>query len=83
MRLMVSMGRGGSGKTSFVALVAKYRIEIGDMPLFLVDVDPDQNPREMIGIDLEEERIRTISELLVETFQRRAALKLEYPLRKG
>ncbi len=68
MKKIVSMGRGGSGKTSFVALMTKYFVEIGDTPLLLVDVDPDQNLGEMVGIDLKEERKKTISELLIETF---------------
>ncbi len=68
MKTLVIMGRGGTGKTSFVALIAKYFIEIGDTPLLLVDVDPDQNLGEMIGIDLEEVGKKTISDLLVETF---------------
>jgi CO dehydrogenase maturation factor len=62
------MGRGGTGKTSFVALMTKYLIETGETPLLLVDVDPDQNLAEMVGIDLKEKGKRTISELLVETF---------------
>ncbi|MEM3626632.1 MAG: AAA family ATPase [Candidatus Bathyarchaeia archaeon] len=62
------MGRGGTGKTSFVALMAKYFIEIGGTPLLLVDADPDQNLGEMVGVDLKEEGKKTISELLVETF---------------
>jgi len=68
MKTIVTMGRGGTGKTSFVALMAKYFIEIGDIPMLLVDVDPDQNLGEMVGIDLEEVGKKTISELLVETF---------------
>jgi len=68
MRLIVSMGRGGTGKTSFVALIAKYFIKIGDTPMLLIDADPDQNLAEAVGIDLEEERRKTISELLIETF---------------
>ncbi|MEM2110836.1 MAG: AAA family ATPase [Candidatus Bathyarchaeia archaeon] len=68
MKLIVSMGRGGCGKTSFVALMAKYFIEIGDIPILLVDADPDQNLAEVLGIDLDKERIRTISDLLSETF---------------
>ena len=62
------MGRGGSGKTSFVALITKYFIEIGDAPILLVDADPDQNLAEVVGIDLEKEGRKTISELLIETF---------------
>ncbi|MDH5438004.1 MAG: AAA family ATPase, partial [Candidatus Bathyarchaeota archaeon] len=68
MKKIVSMGRGGSGKTSFVALITKYFIEIGDTPLLLIDVDPDQNLGEMVGIDFMEEEKKTISELLIETF---------------
>jgi len=68
MKKIVSMGRGGSGKTSFVALMTKYLIEIGEEPLLLVDVDPDQNLGEMVGVDLREKGKETISELLIETF---------------
>jgi len=68
MKKIVSMGRGGTGKTSFVALMTKYFIEIGEEPLLLVDVDPDQNLGEMVGVDLREEGKETISELLIETF---------------
>jgi len=68
MAVIVSMGRGGTGKTSFVALMTKYSLEAGEHPLLLVDVDPDQNLGEMVGVDLKEEGRRTISELLVETF---------------
>ncbi|MEM3731371.1 MAG: AAA family ATPase [Candidatus Bathyarchaeia archaeon] len=68
MKTLVTMGRGGTGKTSFVALMTKYFIEIGDAPLLLVDADPDQNLGEMVGVDLKEEGKKTISELLVETF---------------
>jgi len=68
MKKIVSMGRGGSGKTSFVALMTKYFIEIGEEPLLLVDVDPDQNLGEMVGVDLREEGKETISALLIETF---------------
>jgi len=68
VKTLVTMGRGGTGKTSFVALITKYFIEIGDTPMLLVDVDPDQNLGEMIGIDLEDVEKKTISDLLVETF---------------
>lgn len=68
MKTLVSLGRGGSGKTSFLTLVAKYFIENNATPLLLVDVDPDQNLGEMIGVDLKEEGKKTISELLMDTF---------------
>ncbi len=68
MKTIVTMGRGGTGKTSFVALMAKYLIEQGETPLLLVDADPDQNLAEMVGIDLEAAGKQTISELLSDTF---------------
>lgn len=68
MRKIVVMGRGGTGKTSFAALMTKYFIESGKTPLLLIDADPDQNLADMLGINLEEENTKTISELLIETF---------------
>jgi CO dehydrogenase maturation factor len=68
MKKLVTIGRGGTGKTSFVALMAKCFMEINEAPLLLVDADPDQNLGEMVGLDLKEVGKKTISELLVETF---------------
>ncbi len=68
MKKLVTMGRGGTGKTSFVALLTKYFVEVGSTPMLLVDVDPDQNLAEMVGAKLEEAGKKTISELVVETF---------------
>ena len=79
MALIVSMGRGGTGKTSFAALVTKYFIEIEETPIFLIDADPDQNLAEAVGIDLEEEGIKTISELLIETFLRSGGTTVGIP----
>ena len=62
MNRIVSMGRGGTGKTSFIALLTKYFIEIDESPLLLVDADPDQSLAEMVGAKLE----KTISEILYE-----------------
>ncbi|MEM3597022.1 MAG: AAA family ATPase [Candidatus Bathyarchaeia archaeon] len=68
MKTLVTIGRGGTGKTSFVALMTKYFIDVGETPLLLVDADPDQNLGEMVGVDLKEKGKKTISELLIETF---------------
>ena len=68
MKIIVTMGRGGTGKTSFVSLMADYFIRKGDAPLLLVDLDPDQNLGEMIGVDLEAEGRMTVAELLEDTF---------------
>ncbi len=66
MKMLVSMGRGGVGKSSFIALATKHLIEINESPLLLVDLDPDQSLGEMVGVSIEE--VRSISELLYETF---------------
>ncbi len=79
MRFIVSMGRGGTGKTSFVALMTKYFIEVNRTPILLIDADPDQNLAEMVGIDLEREGKKTISELIVETFIERGGTTFGMP----
>jgi len=62
MRTIVSTGRGGTGKTTFIALLTKYWIK--KKSLLLVDIDPDENLAEMVGIDLQKEGIKTISDIL-------------------
>src|SRR3990172_7504383 len=68
MKTLVTVGRGGTGKSSFVALMAKCFVETGQAPLLLVDADPDQNLAEMVGIDMKASGKFTIAELLVSTF---------------
>ncbi len=68
MKTLVTIGRGGTGKSSFTAMMAKALIESGQSPLLLVDADPDQNLGEMIGIDLKEVGKSTLAELIVDTF---------------
>jgi len=68
LKTLVTMGRGGTGKTSFVGLMTKYFIELEKTPLLLVDADPDLNLGEVVGADLKEKGKKTIAELLVETF---------------
>ncbi len=57
---IVCTGRGGTGKTTFVALATKY---LSLHPL-LVDADSDQNLAELLGVDLQKEAVRTISDIL-------------------
>lgn len=68
MKTLVTVGRGGTGKSSFTALMAKSLIEAGQSPILLVDADPDQNLAEMVGIDLKEAGKSTIADLIVSTF---------------
>jgi len=62
MKKIVSIGRGGVGKTSFIALLAKYLRD--ESPILIIDADPDQSLAHMIGVDLEKSGVKTISELL-------------------
>lgn len=67
--IIVTTGRGGTGKSTFVALASRYL----QPPLLLLDIDPDQSLADMLGVDLEttdittevgrEMRIKTISDL--------------------
>jgi CO dehydrogenase maturation factor len=62
-RRIISTGRGGSGKTTFMALVIKY-LSANSQPLLVIDVDSDQNLADMLGVDLEREKVRTILDIL-------------------
>ena len=64
MRKIVAIGRGGVGKSSFIVLTAKYLKSRNRGPLLLIDADPDQNLAELLGLDLNELKINTISDLL-------------------
>ncbi|KAF5044603.1 hypothetical protein DSECCO2_490060 [anaerobic digester metagenome] len=65
---VVVVGRGGTGKTTTVALAARWLCEHGQGPILLVDADPDQSLAEMVGADLAGAGVKTIAELLEETF---------------
>jgi len=58
------IGRGGVGKTTFLSLLAKYIIENTKASILLIDADPDQSLSDAIGIDLEKENVKTLSEIL-------------------
>jgi CO dehydrogenase maturation factor len=64
---IVATGRGGTGKSTFVALASRYLAA----PMLLIDIDPDQSLAEMLGIDLEEEGVRTISDALYDIIEER------------
>jgi len=82
MKTLVTVGRGGTGKSSFTALMAKNFIEAGQAPLLLVDADPDQNLGEMIGIDLKEVGKSTIADLIVSTFIEKGGTTVGVPPRE-
>jgi CO dehydrogenase maturation factor len=79
MKILLTLGRGGTGKTTFVALMTKCFLDQDIKPLLLVDVDPDQNLAEMVGVDLEAAGKKTISELLVKTFLEEGGTRVGIP----
>ncbi len=54
-RIILATGRGGTGKSTFVALLSRYL----KSPLLLLDIDPDQSLASMLGVNLEEIKIKT------------------------
>jgi len=66
-RKIVSTGRGGTGKSTFVALMSRYLTP----PSLLIDLDPDLSLADMLGIDLTKEGKRTIVEALYDAVKER------------
>jgi len=54
-RIILATGRGGTGKSTFVALLSRYL----KPPLLLLDIDPDQSLGTMLGVDLESASVKT------------------------
>mgnify|MGYP000968533986 CR=1 FL=1 len=57
-------GKGGTGKTSFCAMLIRYLIKNGKKPVLAVDADANANLNEALGLPLENE---TVSELIAKT----------------
>ncbi|MBN1625795.1 MAG: AAA family ATPase [Deltaproteobacteria bacterium] len=66
---LVATGRGGTGKSTFTSLTSRYL----PPPIFLIDLDPDQSLAEMLGVNLKEEGVKTISEALYDIIAARKA----------
>ena len=68
---IVVTGRGGTGKSTFTTLLSRYLGEKGISPLLLVDSDPDESLAEMLGIDLNAAKKRSIADTLSEILEER------------
>ncbi|MDS1030706.1 AAA family ATPase [Bacillota bacterium LX-D] len=55
-------GKGGTGKTTFTALLIKYLINHNMKPILAVDADPNSNLNEALGLDVG----NTISDILAD-----------------
>ena len=57
-------GKGGTGKTSFCALLIRYLLDKGKAPVLAIDADANANLNEVLGLPIESE---TVSELIAAT----------------
>jgi len=64
-RVIVSTGRGGVGKSTFVVLASRYL----KPPKLLIDLDPDESLADMLGIDLSQKGKKNISSALYDIIQ--------------
>ena len=62
-QINVVTGRGGTGKSTFTTLFAKY---VEAKPLLLIDLDPDGSLAKMLGVDLEKAGKWTVADALFE-----------------
>ncbi len=63
-RILASMGRGGVGKTTFMALAARFLRD--GQPILLIDADPDESLAEAVGVDYGAEGVCSVSEVLLD-----------------
>ncbi|MFP4029512.1 MAG: cobalamin biosynthesis protein [Candidatus Brocadiia bacterium] len=61
-RTIIVTGRGGTGKTTFAALTSRFL----PSPRLLIDADPDQCLGQMVGVDLADNDVNTVSDILYE-----------------
>ena len=59
-RTVIVTGRGGTGKSTFAALATRC---LPSAPL-LIDADPDESLAQLLGVDLAQEGVNTISDAL-------------------
>lgn len=70
-RRIVCTGRGGVGKSTFVALISRYL----KPPSLLIDLDPDLSLADMLGFNFRMEGKKTVCEALYEVVEKRKSGK--------
>lgn len=65
-KLILVTGRGGAGKSSFVALVTKCL----KPPKLVIDLDPDESLADMLGADWEKQGKKSISDVLYQVMDK-------------
>ncbi len=72
-KTIIVTGRGGTGKTTFAVLAAR----VLPSPKLMIDADPDQCLGVMLGVDLAENGVHTVSEALYEIQEGRVDQELK------
>lgn len=67
-KIIAVAGKGGTGKTTFVALTLKYLVEEGKGTILAVDADPNANLNEALGVRLQ----TAVADILDEVKEARA-----------
>jgi len=65
-KIIVSTGRGGTGKSTFVALFTRY---VDSHSILLIDLDPDESLADMLGVDMGKEGKKTVSDALYDIIE--------------
>ncbi len=66
-RILAVAGKGGTGKTTFAALLIRHLLRSGGGPLLAVDADPDANLGVMVGHQVE----KTVGQVLQEFLEQK------------
>ncbi len=57
-------GKGGTGKTTLVALIIGHLLRSGKKPILAVDADPNSNLNEALGITFSQTVVSTVDEIM-------------------
>lgn len=68
-RTVAVAGKGGSGKTTFSALIVRYLLEKEEKPLLAVDADPNSNLNEALGMSPRKTLGNIVEEMKTEAFE--------------
>jgi CO dehydrogenase maturation factor len=74
--IIVSTGRGGTGKSTFATLASAWL----KSPTLLIDLDPDESLADMMGIDIYSQGLSTISDKLYEILEASKSTKKDADL---
>jgi len=69
-----SSGKGGTGKSSFIALTLKVLLDLGKEHILMVDADPDSNIPDLLGTSVQ----KTVGDMCCELMDRMSQLPPDF-----